>query len=67
MSPTALTQTAAFLGYLPAASVLVLGFAAVTVCVRQREPRVPFIAILALILFVLVSAGGMLVGFGPRP
>ena len=67
MSATTLTAAANFLGYVPSAGVLVLGFVAVTVCVRQREPRVPFIAILALILFVLVSAGGMLVGFGPRP
>ena len=52
---------------LTAAAVLVLGCAALTVCARQRNPRVPFIAMLALIVFVLVSAGGMLVGFGPRP
>ena len=67
MSPTTLTAAADFLGYMPAGGILVLGFVAVTVCVRQRDPRVPFIAVMALILFVLVSAGGMLVGFGPRP
>ena len=67
MSSTTLTAAAPFLGYLPAVAVLVLGGAALTVCARQRDPRVPFIAMLALIVFVLVSAGGMLVGFGPRP
>ena len=64
---TAAGDGSPFLSYGPAAGVLVLGCVAVTVCIRQREPRVPFIAILALIVLVLVSAAGMLVGFGPRP
>ena len=54
------------LGYVPAGVVLAFGFLAVTVCVRQRNPRVPFIAVLALITLVLVSTFGMILGFGPR-
>ena len=67
MLHSTLIAAAEILGYMPAAGVLMLGGVAVTVCVRQREPRVPFIAILALIVFVVVSAAGMLVGFGPKP
>jgi len=54
------------LGYVPAGVVLAFGLLAITVCVRQRNPRVPFIAILALIVLVIVAAFGMLAGFGPR-
>jgi|AntDryMetagUQ889_1029465.scaffolds.fasta_scaffold08408_2 hypothetical protein len=42
-----------------------MGLVAITVCVRQQNPRVPFIAVLALIVFVLVAAMGMLVSFAP--
>ncbi len=51
--------------YLPPVVVLAMGLLAITVCVRQRNPRVPFIAILALIVLVLVAAFGMYVGFVP--
>lgn len=54
-------------GYVPPGVVLVLGLLAITVCVRQQNPRVPFIAVLALIVLVLVAALGMFVGFAPRP
>ena len=53
-------------GYLPAGVVLVLGFLALTACVRQRDPRVPFIAILALIVLVIVATFGMIAGFAER-
>ena len=43
-----------------------MGLVAITVCVRQQNPRVPFIAVLALIVFVLVAAMGMFVSFAPR-
>jgi len=43
-----------------------MGLLTITVCVRQQNPRVPFIAILALIVFVLVAVIGMLIGFAPR-
>jgi len=51
--------------YVPAAVVLVLGFTAVTISVRQRNPRVPFIAILALIVLTAAATLGMLVAFDP--
>lgn len=54
------------LGYAPAAVVLAFGFAAITACVRQRNPRVPFIAVLALVVLVLVATLGMIAGFGDR-
>lgn len=54
------------LGYLLALVVLALGALAIGACVRQRDPRVPFIAILALVVLVIVSTFGMIVGFGPR-
>jgi hypothetical protein len=52
---------------LPAAAVVVFGFAAVTLCLRQRNPRVPFIAVVGLIILVAVSAGAMLMAFNPKP
>lgn len=51
--------------YVPALIVLVLGFTAVTVSVRQRDPRVPFIAVLALIVLTAAATFGMLVAFDP--
>ena len=45
---------------------MVFGFLALTVCVRQRDPRVPFIAILALIVLVIVATFGMIAGFAER-
>jgi len=62
----ALDIVTAVLGYLPAGVVLVFGFLALTVCVRQRDPRVPFIAILALIVLVIVATFGMIAGFAER-
>jgi hypothetical protein len=53
-------------GYLPAAAVLLFGLVAITACVRQRDPRVPFIAILALVVLVIVATFGMIAGFGER-
>ena len=53
-------------GYVPALVVLLFGLLAIGVCVRQRNPRVPFIATLALIVLVMVSTFGMVAGFGPR-
>ncbi|MGI8749616.1 MAG: hypothetical protein ACR2J6_03570 [Thermoleophilaceae bacterium] len=55
------------LSYALAGVVLAMGLLAITVCVRQQNPRVPFIAILALIVFVLVAAMGMFASFAPRP
>ena len=54
------------LSYVPAGVVLAMGLLAITVCVRERDPRVPFIAILALIVLVLVATFGMIAGFAPR-
>jgi len=52
--------------YVPAGVVFAMGLLAIGVCVRQRDPRVPFIAILALIVLVLVATFGMIVGYAPR-
>ena len=52
---------------LPAAAVVAFGLAAVTLCLRQRDPRVPFIAVIGLIILIAVSAGAMLVAFNPKP
>lgn len=54
------------LGYLPAAVVLAFGVVAITVCVRMRNPRVPFIAVLALVVLVIVATFGMVAGFADR-
>ncbi len=51
--------------YVPAAVVLALGFLATTLSVRQRDPRVPFIAILALIVLTVAATLSMLVAFDP--
>jgi hypothetical protein len=53
-------------GYLPAAAVLSIGCLAIGACVRQRNPRVPFIAIIALVVLVLVATFGMVAGFAER-
>ena len=50
-----------------AAAVVVFGMAAVTLCLRQRNPRVPFIAVVGLIILTAVSAGAMLVAFDSNP
>jgi len=55
------------MAFVPAAAVVAFGLAAVTVCVRQRDPRVPFIAVVGLIILTAVSAGAMLVAFNPNP
>jgi hypothetical protein len=55
------------MGMVPAAAVLVLGLAAVTISLRQRNPRVPFIAVLGLIVLTAVATGAMLVAFNPEP
>lgn len=46
-------------------AVVAFGLAAVTLCLRQRDPRVPFIAVVGLIILTAVSAGAMLVAFTP--
>lgn len=51
----------------PAGVALLLGLVAVTACVVQRNPRVPFIAILALIVLTAVACLGLFVGFNPEP
>jgi CHASE2 domain-containing sensor protein len=51
----------------PAAAVVAFGVAAITLCLRQRDPRVPFIAVIGLIILIAISAGAMLVAFNPRP
>ena len=51
----------------PAVAVVAFGFAAVTLCLRQQNPRVPFIAIVGLIILTAVSAGAMLVAFNANP
>jgi hypothetical protein len=53
-------------GYLPAAAVFLVGAIAIGACVRQRNPRVPFIAVIALVVLVLVATFGMIAGFGER-
>ena len=53
-------------GYLPAGLVLTLGVLAIAACVRQRNPRVPFIAVLALVVLVIVATVGMVAGFAER-
>jgi len=53
--------------YVLAGAVLLLGFIAVLVCVLQRNPRVPFIAILGLIVLVAAASMGLFVGFSPEP
>ena len=53
-------------GYVAAGIVLTFGLLAIAVCVRQQNPRVPLIAVLALIVLVLVAAMGLFVGFAPR-
>ena len=45
------------------AAVVAFGFAAVALCLRQRNPRVPFIAVVGLIILTAVSAGAMLMAF----
>ncbi len=45
------------------AAVIAFGIAAVALCLRQRDPRVPFIAVVGLILLTAVSAGGMVMAF----
>ena len=52
---------------LPATAVVVFGIAAVGLCLRQRDPRVPFIAVVGLIVLTAVSAGAMLLAFTPNP
>ncbi len=51
------------MSYVPAAAVLVLGGLSITACVRQRNPRVPFVAILGLIVLIAVATMGLYVAF----
>lgn len=55
------------MGVVPAAAVLLLGMAAIAISLRQRNPRVPFIAVLGLIVLTAVATGGMLVAFNADP
>ena len=52
---------------LPAAAVLLFGAASIGLCLRQRDPRVPFIAVLGLIMLTVVSACGIFVVFNAAP
>jgi hypothetical protein len=52
---------------IPAAAVLLFGASAIALCLRQRDPRVPFIAVLGLIMLTVVSAGGIFVVFNAAP
>ena len=52
------------MGIAAPAAVIAFGLAAVALCLRQRDPRVPFIAIIGLILLIAVSAGATSVAFG---
>ena len=51
----------------PAAVVLFFGTAAVALCLRQRNPRVPFIAVLGLIVLTAVATCGIWVAFNDAP
>lgn len=55
------------MSYLPAALTLLFGLVALTACVVQRNPPVPFIAVLALIVLIAVATFGLFVGFNPEP
>ena len=55
------------MSYVPAGAVLLLGALAVGTCVVQRNPRVPFIAILGLIVLIAAASMGLFVGFNPGP
>ncbi len=48
-------------------AVVAFGLAAVALCVRQRNPRVPFIAVIGLIILTAVSAGAMVMAFDTGP
>ena len=45
-------------------AVLAFGLAAIILCIRQRNPRVPFIAVVGLIILTALSTCAMLVAFG---
>ncbi len=49
------------------AAVIAFGGAAIVLCLMQRKPRVPFIAVVGLIILTAVSASAMAVAFGPSP
>jgi len=51
--------------YVPAGLALLFGLVAVTACVVQRDPPVPFIAILGLIVLTAVACLGLFIGFNP--
>lgn len=55
------------LSYVPAGAVLLLGLVAVTVSAVQRNPPVPFVAIVGLIVLTAVASLGLFVGFNPEP
>jgi hypothetical protein len=48
---------------IPAAVVLVFGTTAIALCLRQRNPRVPFIAVLGLVVLTAVATCGIYVAF----
>jgi len=52
--------------YVPAGAALLFGLVAVTACVVQRDPPVPFIAILGLIVLTAVACFGLFIGFNPE-
>ncbi len=49
------------------ATVAAFGLTAVALCLRQRNPRVPLIAVVGLIVLTAVSAGAMAMAFNPDP
>ena len=53
--------------YAFATVVVLLGLAAITVCLRQRDPRVPFMAVLGLVILVTVATTAILVAFDGQP
>ena len=54
------------MSYVPAGAVVLFGLVAVTACVVQRDPPVPFIAILGLIVLIAVASFGLFIGFNPE-
>lgn len=47
----------------PAAAVLFFGSVAIGLCLRQRNPRVPFIAVLGLVILTAVATCGIFIAF----
>ena len=51
------------MSYVPAGLALLLGLVALVACIVQRDPPVPFIAVLALMILIAVATFGLFVGF----